>query len=200
MLTMGKYSIHAFGNMQHTVIGIQCIVTKEFLIANIAINSNWKSYLQHDITIQALLQNLEVFQNNVPPYCAAVIIELHEHQKGEFFVEIYYKNDSSKDETYLFPVLFSKCKTPCPLDEFAKLASEHVPTDWEAECRVEIPLEIVYKKISIGLGIATFAFAILFAISFYTNCHSRNGKHLLENYVKCKIFLNLELTKYTKKR
>lgn len=102
-------------------------------------------------------------------------MELHERQPGKFEVEVYYRNDSAAQEPSLLPVLFSNCKSPCPLDDFAKFAASHIPTDWAAECRLNNPPEMVYKGVAIGLGVLAFVLAILLAFSLYVNFRTRFG-------------------------
>ena len=60
---------------------------------------------QHDSTVAAALTALEVFNGEMPPYAACVILELHENPTGHFFVNVIYKNVTDSEETHklVFP-------------------------------------------------------------------------------------------------
>jgi len=49
--------------------------------------------MQHDTTIAAFMSALKVFNGIKPPYASAVLVELF-NISGQFFVEVWYRNDS----------------------------------------------------------------------------------------------------------
>lgn len=54
------------------------------------------SYHQHDSTIAAVTNAMQVFNLKSPPYASTVFLELHEINSA-YFVQIRYRNDSRHD-------------------------------------------------------------------------------------------------------
>ncbi|KAK2180871.1 hypothetical protein NP493_421g01033 [Ridgeia piscesae] len=59
-------------------------------------------YSAHDSTVCPLLGSMKVYNHLMPPYAAAVIVELY-NTSGQFSVQVHYRNDS-RDEPYLLQI------------------------------------------------------------------------------------------------
>uniref|UniRef100_A0A1B6BZM2 acid phosphatase n=1 Tax=Clastoptera arizonana TaxID=38151 RepID=A0A1B6BZM2_9HEMI len=88
-------------------------------------------YSAHDTTIANLLNSLNVFDAHIPPYAATVLIELR-RKNDEHFVTILYRNNSEHDAQLL---TLPNCAPACPLDNFTKIATPLIPSDWDLECQ-----------------------------------------------------------------
>jgi len=56
--------------------------------------------MQHDSTVVAFLSAMRVFNNLAPPYTSSVLVELF-NASGQFFVEVWYRNNSAADAELL---------------------------------------------------------------------------------------------------
>jgi len=114
------------------------------------------AYSGHDATIVALLAAMEVYNDQVPPYAASVILELHQSAEG-YIVQLLYKNDSSIPP-YVLTV--PGCSSMCPFEEFVNLTSSLVPVDINQECMLldEVQGAPVEGAVSSWLG---FLLAVL---------------------------------------
>nr|XP_014987625.2 prostatic acid phosphatase [Macaca mulatta] len=87
-------------------------------------------YSTHDTTVSGLQVALDVFNGLLPPYAACHLMELY-FEKGEYFVEMYYRNET-QHEPYLLTL--PGCSSSCPLERFAELVGPVIPQDWSMEC------------------------------------------------------------------
>lgn len=67
--------------------------------------------LQHDSTLTALLTLLGVFDNVVPPYSSAVMLELYK-KDNDYTVKLIYRNNTFTNDTFELP-LTSKLEQQC---------------------------------------------------------------------------------------
>ncbi|XP_044108309.1 prostatic acid phosphatase isoform X2 [Neovison vison] len=87
-------------------------------------------YSAHDTTVSGLQMALDVYNGILPPYASCHIMELY-LEKGEYFVEMYYRNETQHEP---YPLTLPGCLPSCPLMEFAKLVAPVIPQDWSTEC------------------------------------------------------------------
>nr|XP_006133214.1 prostatic acid phosphatase [Pelodiscus sinensis] len=85
----------------------------------------------HDTTIGALQMALNIFNGKLPPYSTCQFFELYQEKSGDYSIEMYYRNDSSRDP---YPLRLPGCTSPCPLAKFTKLVSPVIVKDWSKEC------------------------------------------------------------------
>ncbi|CAM9162599.1 unnamed protein product, partial [Lampetra fluviatilis] len=93
------------------------------------------TFAQHDTTVAALLSALGGLRgdaSSLPPYAAAVLIELLAHSNGSHSVELWYRNSSLSAP---LPISLPGCPQRCPLGDFSRLLLPIVPGDWWDECR-----------------------------------------------------------------
>jgi len=127
-------------------------------------DSNPKAYLYsaHDSTVCALTSAMGVYNGISPPYRATVIVELL-RQNGQYFVEVLYRNDTSRDP---YQLVLPGCTFSCPLDQFVNLTASSIPTDIVAECQTSF-LQSPYLWFGVSLlfmgvtGILLILFAIV---------------------------------------
>ena len=90
-------------------------------------------YSAHDTTIVALLQTMQIFNNQMPPYTACVLIELLESGNA-LFAQILYRNDT---ETTPYILTLPGCQELCPLHTFVDIFQDILSLDIEAECMLD---------------------------------------------------------------
>ncbi|XP_019364393.1 PREDICTED: prostatic acid phosphatase-like isoform X2 [Gavialis gangeticus] len=88
-------------------------------------------YSAHDTTIGALQVALNIFNGKLPPYSACQFFELYQESSGQYSIEMYYRNDTSKDP-YL--ITLPGCTPACPLEKFTELVSPVLVEDWSKAC------------------------------------------------------------------
>ncbi|PIO33935.1 hypothetical protein AB205_0187350, partial [Aquarana catesbeiana] len=91
------------------------------------------AYSSHDTTLGALQMALDVYDGKQAPYASCHIFELYEESSGNFTVEMYFRNDSSKPP---YPLTLPGCVHSCPLDKFHDLLQQVITKDWEKECQL----------------------------------------------------------------
>ncbi|GMS81253.1 hypothetical protein PENTCL1PPCAC_3428, partial [Pristionchus entomophagus] len=74
-------------------------------------------YSSHDRTLSALLSTMGVFNNQIVPYAAAVMAELH-RDDGQYFVQMWYRNETSSVHSTPYPLTLPECPFSCPLSSF----------------------------------------------------------------------------------
>uniref|UniRef100_A0A8C9LZI3 acid phosphatase n=1 Tax=Piliocolobus tephrosceles TaxID=591936 RepID=A0A8C9LZI3_9PRIM len=87
-------------------------------------------YSAHDTTVSGLQVALDVYNGLLPPYAACHLMELY-FEKGEYFVEMYYRNETQHEP---YPLTLPGCSPSCPLERFAELVGPVIPQDWSTEC------------------------------------------------------------------
>ncbi|XP_078479312.1 lysosomal acid phosphatase-like, partial [Lampetra planeri] len=111
-----------------------------YVMGNLTASANGSSPLRlqllsaHDTTVAALLSALGGLHgdaSSLPPYAAAVLIELLAHSNGSHSVELWYRNSSLSAP---LPISLPGCPQRCPLGDFSRLLLPIVPGDWRDEC------------------------------------------------------------------
>ncbi|KAK2498442.1 hypothetical protein MC885_011492, partial [Smutsia gigantea] len=89
-------------------------------------------YSAHDTTMSGLQMALAVYNGILPPYASCHFMELY-LEKGEYFIEMYYRNDTHHEPHAL---TLPGCTPSCPLVRFAELVAPVIPKDWRTECMI----------------------------------------------------------------
>lgn len=120
-----------------------------------------------------------VYNHHLPPYCATVMVELHERSTSDenganrrFEVEVFYRNHSKHD----LPVQLDPfgCGLPaCSLEKFAGFSTSRIPGDWNQECIVGLSSQMMWKGLATGLGVAMTLFGVLLLFALYMNMRLR---------------------------
>jgi hypothetical protein len=85
----------------------------------------------HDTTLTRFMDTLGIDYNIWPVYATSIMIELHENPENKFWVEMFYRNDTTRDPITL---KLPQCEEQCPLSEFISIANPLIPDDWTKEC------------------------------------------------------------------
>ncbi|XP_039192141.1 prostatic acid phosphatase-like isoform X2 [Crotalus tigris] len=88
-------------------------------------------YSAHDTTLGALQMALNIYNYKLPPYASCQIFEQYEEENGVHTIEMYFRNDTSKEP---YPITLPGCSCACPLQQFTKLVSPILVDNWEKEC------------------------------------------------------------------
>nr|XP_013015432.1 prostatic acid phosphatase [Cavia porcellus] len=87
-------------------------------------------YSAHDTTVSGLQIALDVYNGVLPPYASCHLMELY-LEKGEYFVEMYYRNETHHGP---YPLTLPGCTHSCPLEKFDELVAPVISQDWSTEC------------------------------------------------------------------
>jgi hypothetical protein len=117
-------------------------------------------YSAHDSTVAAFTSAMKVYNRISPPYASTVLVELLKSDDDQYFVEVLFKNDSSREP---YQLTLPNCTFSCPLKQFIELTKGSIPVDWKAECRLTTVsvtlwfiLAVVFMSLC-GLLLITFA-------------------------------------------
>jgi hypothetical protein len=93
-------------------------------------------YSTHDVMLAVLMQALNVFNNELIPFSASLLFELHQIvSNSNYFVRIYYYNKTLTDKSpHLLSLPYCNYLTDCPLDKFYNLTKGLIPENWDKEC------------------------------------------------------------------
>ncbi|KAI4591280.1 hypothetical protein MJG53_020289 [Ovis ammon polii x Ovis aries] len=75
---------------------------------------------------------LDVYNGILPPYASCHMMELY-FQEGEYFVEMYYRNETQYEP---HPLTLPGCTPSCPLTKFVELVAPVISQDWSMECAI----------------------------------------------------------------
>ncbi|XP_060658852.1 lysosomal acid phosphatase [Drosophila nasuta] len=82
-------------------------------------------YCAHDWTVANVLSALDVWGTQMPRFSALIAFELHKRKDtGEYFVEIYFQNDPSKEPKLL---QVPGCDKQCPVSKLVELSKNVLP-------------------------------------------------------------------------
>ncbi|KAI4547873.1 hypothetical protein MG293_000203 [Ovis ammon polii] len=89
-------------------------------------------YSAHDTTVSGLQMALDVYNGILPPYASCHMMELY-FQEGEYFIEMYYRNETRYEP---HPLTLPGCTPSCPLTKFVELVAPVISQDWSMECAI----------------------------------------------------------------
>ncbi|XP_038072170.1 prostatic acid phosphatase-like [Patiria miniata] len=133
-------------------------------------------YSAHDTTVAAFQSALGVYNGLQPPLASCVGIEMWKEVSGEYTVNMWYHNDTTKDVPY--PLLLDNCnRSSCPLDDFIKVTKDIVPDDIKQECGVAAPVglnsTLIIILVSIVIGLLAI---IIIALAGLVVCRCRSNR------------------------
>ncbi|XP_049726851.1 prostatic acid phosphatase [Elephas maximus indicus] len=127
-------------------------------------------YSAHDTTVSGLQMALDVYNGQLPPYASCHITELY-LDKGEYFVEMYYRNESRHEP---HPLTLPGCSHSCPLTKFAELVAPVIPGDWAAECMVTTDHQVLKVVLAVAFCLVTGVLVLLlFTLIRHRPCWKR---------------------------
>lgn len=93
-------------------------------------------YSGHDTTTMALTNLLDVFNHQIVPYAAAVIMELFSSEDNKFYVRFSYHNESNQDP-YVLEMKLCGYQEFCDWDVFYANTKNLTLEDWDRECEMD---------------------------------------------------------------
>ncbi|XP_045435249.1 prostatic acid phosphatase isoform X9 [Pipistrellus kuhlii] len=114
-------------------------------------------FCEHDTTISGLQMALDVFNGILPPYASCHIMELY-LEKGDYFVEMYYRNETNHEP---YPLTLPGCTPSCPLMKFAELVAPVIPQDWATECKLTSKHEVLRLILAIAFCLVSSILVVL---------------------------------------
>ncbi|XP_008823310.1 prostatic acid phosphatase isoform X1 [Nannospalax galili] len=128
-------------------------------------------YSAHDTTVSGLQMALDVYNGLLPPYASCHIMELH-HEDGEYFVEMYYRNETQHEP---YPLTLPGCAHSCPLEKFAELLDPVIPEDWSEECMITSNHQVLRVILAITFCLVSGVLVILlFVLIRHGPCWQRD--------------------------
>ncbi|KAM7539900.1 hypothetical protein Aperf_G00000030669 [Anoplocephala perfoliata] len=127
------------------------------------------AYFGHDSTVAAFLSHVGMFNNILPPYASAVIVELHRMPDDELGLKFFYHNSTEPSLSRLVTLTSPLCAGEkvadlCALKTLEEQLRGKATTDMEAVCSLEV--ERSSSSLAISALIASFAFAYILPIGF----------------------------------
>ncbi|XP_067649330.1 prostatic acid phosphatase-like [Haliotis asinina] len=133
----------------------------------------------HDTTVAAVLSALRVYNKLSPPYTSTVIMELHQNTLGDFYVEMYFRNTTSRDpndDTQPYNLTIPGCDFKCPFNQFVSLTRDMVPTDWKKECDITGWSQLKFNLATIiAISVASGVVLILLLVILIMCCKRRRN-------------------------
>ncbi|XP_004762560.1 prostatic acid phosphatase isoform X1 [Mustela putorius furo] len=128
-------------------------------------------YSAHDTTVSGLQMALDVYNGILPPYASCHIMELY-LEKGEYFVEMYYRNETQHEP---YPLTLPGCIPSCPLTEFTKLVAPVIPQDWSTECMTTSKDQVLRVVLAVAFCLVSGVLVVLlFTLLRYGPCWHRD--------------------------
>ncbi|XP_046545890.1 LOW QUALITY PROTEIN: prostatic acid phosphatase-like [Haliotis rubra] len=128
----------------------------------------------HDTTVAAILSALRVYNKLSPPYTSTVFMELHQNTSGDFYIELYFRNTTSRDpndDTAPHNLTIPGCDFKCPFTQFVSLTRDMVPTDWKKECDIGGSAELKFNLATIiAVSVASCVVLILILVILVMCC------------------------------
>ncbi|XP_015374834.1 PREDICTED: prostatic acid phosphatase-like [Diuraphis noxia] len=95
------------------------------------------AYAGHDSTVSNLLISLGVWDEQIPTYNMLALLELHESKKGNFYLKVFLRNESSSEP---YRLQIPNCKEDlCTLEHISNLTSNVIPLNLNEECKTDNP-------------------------------------------------------------
>ncbi|XP_060036230.1 prostatic acid phosphatase isoform X5 [Erinaceus europaeus] len=129
-------------------------------------------FCEHDTTVSGLQMALDVYNGILPPYASCHLMELY-LDNGEYFVEMYYRNET-KHEPY--PLTLPGCTHSCPLEKFVDLVTPITPEDWSAECMATNDHQVLRVILAVAFCLVSgLLMVLLFTLIRYGPCWQRDS-------------------------
>ena len=120
-------------------------------------------YSAHDASLACMMGSLGVYDGRLPAYASAFILELLSDPLGEFYVQMFYRWNTSTDDIKQLNIPTCGYHAQCSLDQFEQLTMSLTPNDWEAECDLHsdgCPVEPTSDDVMVGVLVCGLSFAI----------------------------------------
>ncbi|XP_016079822.1 PREDICTED: prostatic acid phosphatase [Miniopterus natalensis] len=129
-------------------------------------------YSAHDTTVSGLQMALDVYNGLLPPYASCHLMELY-LEKGEYFVEMSYRNETGREP---YPLTLPGCTHSCPLTKFAELVASVIPQKWSEECMITGKHQVLRLVLAIAFCLVSgILVVLLFTLVRYGPCWQRDS-------------------------
>ncbi|XP_076986244.1 prostatic acid phosphatase [Tamandua tetradactyla] len=129
-------------------------------------------YSAHDTTVSGLQMALDVYNGMLPPYAACHIMELY-LEKGEYFVEMFYRNETHNKP---HPLTLPGCTHSCPLRKFVELVDPVIPQDWSTECSITSDHQVLRVVLAIAFCLVSGVLVLmLYGLIRHGPCWKRDS-------------------------
>uniref|UniRef100_A0A3Q2LHJ5 acid phosphatase n=1 Tax=Equus caballus TaxID=9796 RepID=A0A3Q2LHJ5_HORSE len=129
-------------------------------------------YSAHDTTVSGLQMALNVYNGILPPYAACHLMELYS-EAGEYFVEMYYRNETQHEPHAL---TLPGCTPSCPLTKFAELVAPVIPQDWSTECMTTSNHQVLKTILAVAFCLVSGVLVVLlFTLIRHGPCWQRDS-------------------------
>jgi len=132
-------------------------------------------YSAHDTTISTVLNSLDVFDPVAPSYAALVMFEFFE-ENSQYFVQILYRNDSTRDP---YVLTLKGCDSKCSFSKFKDLTSSIIPSNWDAECGKASSSSFVSPTVTLVAALASTVMAsviLVAALASFCRCSRKESE------------------------
>ena len=85
--------------------------------------------------MQKILNTSNIFDQ--PHFASGFIFELRNDTKGNYYVQVLYKNNKPWEPIELTPVRVNGCDYLCPLSNFYELIQENLVQDFTNVCQIK---------------------------------------------------------------
>lgn len=149
-------------------------------------NSHFVLYSTHDDKLAAILQTLNIWNQQLIPYLATIMFELHQSKENsaQYYVQVWYLNETDNllndNELQLYRLDIPGCdhdeldeqELMCPLDDFLNLIQQYEPPkDWNNACGLHSELTaMISVNILILIVNLTMMFFLLMSIMYVCSC------------------------------
>nr|CDS26741.1 lysosomal acid phosphatase [Hymenolepis microstoma] len=134
----------------------------------IAPETRFLAYFAHDSTVAAFLSHVGMFNNILPPYASAVIVELHRMTDGQLGLKFFYHNSTEPSSANLVTLSSPLCTDEetgwCELNTLEQKLIGKAATDMVAACSED--KSSGRFKLAITTLAISFAFAYVLPIGF----------------------------------
>ncbi|KAF5921869.1 hypothetical protein HPG69_013043 [Diceros bicornis minor] len=129
-------------------------------------------YSAHDTTVSGLQMALDVYNGILPPYASCHLMELY-FEKGEYFVEMHYRNETQHEP---HPLTLPGCTPSCPLTKFAELVAPVIPQDWSTECMTTSNHQVLRTILAVAFCLVSgVLLVLLFTLIRHGPCWQRES-------------------------
>ena len=88
--------------------------------------------------VAGLVKLLNLTGINNPPYASAVVLELHQEiHANNYFVQVYYKNNSAEEPINYQLMTIYGCENLCPFNQFLEIISNLIVDDYKTACKLK---------------------------------------------------------------
>lgn len=132
-------------------------------------------YSTHDSKLAVLMNALNIFNDQLIPFGATLLFELHQTPGAvDYFVKIYYFNETLSDLSP-HPMSLKDCdnRVDCPFNRFMEISKNVIPDNWERECGVSSSKQSIFISNLVAMVLNIILLLVLVSLIIF-NCYHNN--------------------------